>query len=86
MVHAIRTRVCAFFIGLVVLIVSVVGGVEMQAKMFDVILDGLAENELFQLLKAIGSRRLCAALFPGLLVSALIGPLLTLLIGQAWKP
>lgn len=86
MARAIKTRICALFIGLLVLIVSVVGGVEMQAKMFDVILDGLAENELFQLLKAIGSRRLYAALFPGLLVSALIGPLLTLLIGQAWKP
>lgn len=46
MVYAIKTRVCAFFIGLIVLTVGVIGGVETQVKMFDAVLDGLAEDEL----------------------------------------
>ena len=46
MVHAIKTRICALFIGLFTLIVGVIGGVETQAKMFEAVVDGLAEDEL----------------------------------------
>lgn len=46
MVHAIKTRICAFFIGLFVMVVGVIGGVETQVKTFKAVVDGLAENEL----------------------------------------
>ena len=46
MVHAIKNRICALFIGLFIMIVGVIGGVETQVKMFDAVLDGLAEDEL----------------------------------------
>lgn len=42
MVHAIKTRIYAFFIGLVVLIAGIIGGVEMQVKIFESVVDGLA--------------------------------------------
>lgn len=45
MVYAIKTRVCAFFIGLVVLKVGVIGGVETQVKTFKAVLDGLTEKQ-----------------------------------------
>lgn len=45
MVHAIKTRVCALFIGLLTLIIGIIGGAETQVKMFNVIVDELTENE-----------------------------------------
>lgn len=47
MVHAITTRVCAFFIGLVVLKVGIIGGVETQVKTFAAVVDGLAEKQIY---------------------------------------
>lgn len=46
MVYAIKTRICAFFIGLLVLIAGVIGGVETQAKMFEAVVDGLEKDGL----------------------------------------
>lgn len=46
MVYAIKTRICAFFIGLLTVIVGVIGGVETQAKMFEAVVDGLEKDGL----------------------------------------
>ena len=46
MVHAIKTRIVALFIGLFVMVVGVIGGVETQVKVFEAVVDGLAEDEL----------------------------------------
>lgn len=44
MVHAIKTRVCAAFIGLVVLIVGIIGGVDTQVMLFHVLADRIEDE------------------------------------------
>ena len=46
MVYAIKTRICALFIGLLTLIIGIIGGVETQVQMLKAVVDGLAEDEL----------------------------------------
>lgn len=46
MVHAIKTRIVALFIGLLTVIVGVIGGVETQVKMFETVCDGLEKDGL----------------------------------------
>lgn len=46
MVHAIKTRIVALFIGLLTVIIGVIGGVETQVKMFDAVIEGLEEDGL----------------------------------------
>lgn len=41
MVHAIKSRICALFISVVVLIIGIVGGAEAQTKMIESFLDEL---------------------------------------------
>lgn len=44
MVHAIKIRVCAVFIGLVVLTVGIIGGVETQLALFHVLADRIEDE------------------------------------------
>lgn len=44
MVHAIKTRVCAAFTGLVVLIVGIIGGMETQVTLFHVLVDRIEDE------------------------------------------
>lgn len=44
MVHAIKTRICAVFTGLMVLTVGIIGGVETQLTLFHVLADRIEEE------------------------------------------
>lgn len=45
MVHFIKSRICALFISVMVLVIGIVGGTEAQVKMMQSVLDGLEYDD-----------------------------------------